>query len=43
MERHEHIWIPPPGAKKRMRGDRWVALLLAIGAAFWGSLYLALR
>lgn len=43
MERNERIYIPPPGVKRRMRGDRWAALLLAVGALFWLGFWLALR
>jgi hypothetical protein len=43
MDVNDRIYIPPPGAKKRMRGDRWVTLLLAIGAVFWLCMWLTLR
>lgn len=52
MERNEYIRIPPKTRgrlpwgyreRKPMRGDRWVAILLAAGAAFWGLLYVVLK
>lgn len=43
MDKSEHMYIPPPGAKKPLRGDRWVALLLAGGALFWLCIWLAVR
>lgn len=43
MERNERIYIPPKGVKKPMRGDRWLALCLFIGALFWLALWLVLR
>lgn len=27
----------------RMRGDRWLAMWLLIGALFWGAMWVALR
>lgn len=43
MERNERIYIPPRGARKIMRGDRWLALWLLVGALFWLGFYLAIR
>lgn len=46
------IYIPPKVRgrlpwryrdRKPMRGDRWVALLLSVGALFWLCMWLALK
>lgn len=38
MEKHERIFIPPPGVRKH-RGDRWLLAMIVVGIASWAVLY----
>jgi hypothetical protein len=42
MNRDERIYIPPPRMRKR-RGDRWILVLLGVGALLWICVRLARR